>query len=250
MLVDDGSKEFLTINTHKGLYTYNRLLYGVASVPGIFQRTMEQLLNGIAHVGVLLDNILITGITEEEHLANLEEVLKRLSGAELRLKVSKWQFMKPSLDCLCHHIDKDGFHPVAAKIRATKDAPVPTNVTDLKTFLGMINFYGKFLPNLASTFEPLHKLLHKETHWTWGRQQQEVYTAGKALLQSSQVLVHYDPEKTFSALRPRYLVLSCDASPYGVGAVLAHKLNHGSERSIAYTSRTLSKAERGYSQFD
>ena len=99
MLVDDSSKEFLTINTHKGLYRFNRLPYGVASAPGIFQRMMEQLLNGIPHVGVLLDNVLITGITEEEHLVNLEAVLKRLWDAGLRLKVSNCQFMKPSLDC-------------------------------------------------------------------------------------------------------------------------------------------------------
>ena len=109
----------------------------------------------------LLDNVLITGITEEEHLTNLEEVSKRLSDAGLRLKLSKCQFMKPSLDCLGHHIDKDGFHPVAAKVNAINDAPVPTNVTELKSFLGMINFYGKFLPNLSSTLESLHKLLRK-----------------------------------------------------------------------------------------
>ncbi len=240
MLVDDSSEKFLTINTHKSLYNY--LPYGVASAPGIFQRMMEQLLDGIPHVGVLLDNILITGITEEEHLANLEEVLKRLSDAGLRLKVSKCQFMKSSLDCLGHHIDKDGFHPVATKVRAITDAPMPTNVTDLKSFLGMINFCGKFLPNLASTFEPFHKLLRQEIHWTWGHQQQEANTAANVLLQSSQVSVHYDPEKI--------LVLPCNASPYGVGAVLAHKLDDGSERPIAYASRTLSKAERGYSQFD
>ena len=241
-MASGDSKEFLTINTHKGLYRYNRLPYGVASAPGIFQRMMEQLLNGIPHVGVLLDNVLITGITKEEHLTNLEEVLKRLSDAGLRLKVSKCQFMKPSLDCLGHHIDKDGFHPVAAKVNAIKDAPAPTNVTELKSFLGMINFYGKFLPNLSSTLEPLHKLLRKGARWTWGTRQQEAYVAAKTLLQSSQVLVHYDPEKP--------LVLSCDASPYGVGAVLAHRLDDGSERPIAYASRTLSKAERGYSQLD
>ncbi len=169
---------------------------------------MEQLLNCILHVGFLLDNILITGITEEEHLTNLEEVLKRLSAAGLRLKVSKCQFIQPSLDCWGHHIGKDGFHPVAAKVRAYKDAPVPTNVTELKSFLGMINFYGKFLSNLASTLEPLHKLLRKDIHWTWGRPQQEAYAAAKTLLQLSQVLVHYDPEKT--------LVLLCDASSYRV----------------------------------
>ena len=92
MLVDENSKEFLTINTHKGLYRYNRLPYGVASAPVIFQRMMEGLLHGIPHVGVLLDNVLITGTTEEEHLMNIEAVLKCLSDAGLRLKASNCQF--------------------------------------------------------------------------------------------------------------------------------------------------------------
>ena len=173
---------------------------------------------------------------------NIEAVLKCLSDAELRLKASKCQFMKPSLVCLGHHIDAEGFHPVAAKVKAIQDAPAPTNVTELKSFFGMVNFYGKFLPNLSSTLEPLHELLRKGTRWGWRSRQQEAYDTAKALLHSSQVFVHYGPEKE--------LLLSCDASPYGVGAVLAHKMNDGSERPIAYASRTLSKPERGYSQLD
>ena len=94
MLVDENSKEFLTINTHKGLYRYNRLPYGVVSAPGIFQRTMEGLLQGIPSTGVLLDNILITGPSTEEHLDNIEKVLRRLSEAGLLLKAVKRQFMK------------------------------------------------------------------------------------------------------------------------------------------------------------
>ena len=93
MLVDENSKEFLTINTHKVLYRCNRLPYGVASAPGIFQRTMEGLLQGIPSTGVLLHNILITGPSTEEHLDNIEKVLRRLSEAGLRLKAVNCQFM-------------------------------------------------------------------------------------------------------------------------------------------------------------
>ena len=86
MLVDENSKEFLTINTHKGLYRYNRLPYGVDSSPGIFQRTMEGLLQGIPSTGVLLDSIIIIGPSTEEYLDNIENVLRRLSEAGLRLR--------------------------------------------------------------------------------------------------------------------------------------------------------------------
>ena len=134
----------LRINTHKGLYRYNRLPYRVASAPGIFQRTIEDLLQGIPSTGVLLDNILITGPSTEEHLDNIDKVLRGLSEAGLPLKAVKCQFMKAVLECL----DAEGFHPVEAKVKAIQEAPAPKNPTELKSFLGMLNFYGKFIPNL------------------------------------------------------------------------------------------------------
>ena len=195
MLVDENSREFLTINTHKGLFRYNRLPYGVSSAPGIFQRTMEGLLQGIPSTGVLLDNILITGPSTDEHLDNIEKVLGRLSDAGLQLKAEKCQFMKPVLECLGHRIDAEGFHPVDAKVKAIKEAPTPTNPSELKSFLGMLNFYGKFMPDLSSTLEPLHELLRKDICWKWGAEQQEAFDKAKNRLRSSDVLVHYDPER-------------------------------------------------------
>lgn len=128
MVLDDASKELVTINTHRGLYRYNRLPYGVSSAPGIFQRTMESLLNGIPYTGILLDNILISGSTDEEHLQNLQEAMKRLSEAGLRLKKSKCHFMQPILKCLGYRIDETGIYPVEAKVKAVQEVPAPRNV--------------------------------------------------------------------------------------------------------------------------
>ena len=240
MIVDENSKEFLTINTHKGLYRYNRLPYGVASAPGIFQRNMEGLPQGIPSTGVLSDNILITGPSTEEHLENIEKVLRRLSEVGLRLKAVKCQFMKPVLDCLGHRVDAEGFHPVEAKLKAIQEAPALKNPTELKSFLGMLNFYRKFIPILSSILEPLHSLLRKDVLWKREVEQQQAFDKAKNQLHSSDVLVNYDPEKE--------LVVSCDASPYGVnvGAVHSHIMEDGSERLVAYASRTLSTAERNY----
>ena len=129
--MDKDSNKYLTLNMRKGLYRYNHLPYGIASAPGIFPRMMEGLLQGIPCVGVLLDNVLITGPTDAEHLNNLDQVLKRLSDAGLRLKKKKCQYMKPSLECLGHRVDKEGFHPAEAKVKAIKEASAPTNVTEL-----------------------------------------------------------------------------------------------------------------------
>ena len=128
---------------------------------------MEGLLQGIPSTGVLLDNILITGRSTEEHLDDLEKVLTRLSEAGLRLKAVKCQFMKPVLECLGHRADAEGFQPVEAKVKAIQEAPAPKNPTELKSFPGMLNFCGKFIPNLSSILEPLHSLLRKDVVWKW-----------------------------------------------------------------------------------
>ncbi|KAL5479521.1 hypothetical protein EMCRGX_G023049 [Ephydatia muelleri] len=97
-------------------------------------------------------------------------------------------------------------------------------------------YYSKFLPHLASTLSPLYSLLEKQRSWSWGRAQQSALLQAKQLLISADVLTHFDPQKK--------LLLSCDASPYGVGAVLSHETEDGSDRPIAYASRTLSPAEK------
>lgn len=238
----EDSKKYTTINTHKGLFRYNRLPFGVASAPAIFQRGMESILQGLPHVCVYLDDILVTGPSDEAHIKAVDEVLRRLSEAGVRLKREKCSFMLPSVEYLGHRISSVGLQPTDEKIRALKEAPVPCNISQLKSFLGLLNYYGKFVPNLSTLLSPLHRLLQKKSTWTWGPEQQQVFDRVKSILTSDSVLAHYDPSKP--------LILACDASPYGVGAVLSHKLDDGSERPIAYASRSLGPAEKKYSQLD
>ena len=238
----EESQPLLTVNTHKGLYRYLRLPFGVSSAPAIFQRTMETLLQGVQHVCVYLDDILITGCSQQEHLKNLEEVLQRLEEAGMRLKQEKCTFLMPEVEYLGHKISPEGLQPTESKVRAVADAPEPKKVTELRSFLGLVNYYGKFLPNLASTAAPLYNLLKKNARWTWGKTQKAAFKGVKELLHSSDMLVHFDPEEQ--------LILACDASPYGLGAALSHRMQDGSERPIAFASRTLAPAEKKYSQLD
>ena len=161
--LSDESKQYVVINTHRGLFQYNRLPFGVSSAPAIFQRSMETLLQGIKGVSVFIDDILISAATHEEHLQILEEVLQRLTEANLRLNRSKCFFLKPHLEHLGHIIDAQGRHPTEEKTRAIREAPRPTNVTELRSFLGIVNYYSKFLPNLSTHLSPLYTLLKRKS---------------------------------------------------------------------------------------
>ena len=230
------------INTHKGLFSYTHLSFGISSAPGIFQNAMETLLQGIPHVTVYIDDILITGKNDVDHLQTLETVLERLAKAGLQAKKNKCKFMVPSVDYLGYVIDAQGLYPHRDKVLAIQQVPTPSNVTQLKSYLGLLSYYGKFLPNLSTLLAPLYKLLRKDVRWKWSSEQEQAFQASKELLTSSKLLVHFNPQLP--------LLLACDASAYGIGAVLAHQMPDGSEQPIGYVSRTLNSAECNYSQLE
>ena len=126
---------------------------------------MESILQGITHVCVYLDDILITGATEKEHLKNLDKVLTRLERAGIHLKRDKFVFLLPAVEYLGHKISGQGLQPTDEKIQAIKSAPAPQDVTQLKSFLGLLNYYSKLLPNLSNTLAPLYRLMQKNTRW-------------------------------------------------------------------------------------
>ena len=150
--------------------------------------------------------------------------------------------MAPSVVYLGHRIDAQGLHPLVEKVKAIQEAPKPNNVSELKAYLGRLNYYSKFLPNLSNTLAPLYSLLRASTRWHWTAKQEEAFKASKCLLTSSQVLVHFDPKLD--------IVLSYNASAYGIGAVLSHRMADGSEKSVGFVSRTLSAVEKNYSQIE
>ena len=189
---------------------------------------MESLFHGIPHVIVYLDDILISDVSVADHLQNLQLVLQKLHSAGLHLQQNKCKFLVTSILYLGHTIDAEGLHPLPNKIEAIINASTPTSITELKAFLGLMNYYGKFIPNLSSLLGPLYQLLNKSIPWAWTSERDTAFNKAKLQLTSDTVLIHFDPKKD--------LVVSCDASAYGVGAVLSHKLSNGSERPITFAS--------------
>lgn len=162
----------LTVNTHKGLYVHQCLTYGIASAPALFQSTMDQILQGMDNVRCRINNIIIR-TDLHEHLQVLDEVLPRLERHGILAKKSKCEFMVSNIEFLGYRVDREGRHPTDEKIAAISKAPSPRNVAELGSYLGLLNYYGHFIPNLSTMLQPLHELLQKGVKWEWSKESEE-----------------------------------------------------------------------------
>lgn len=241
MLTED-SQPCTAITTHIGTFVYRRTPFGLCCIPEKFQKLMEETLRGVRGTVVFLDDICVTGASRAEHLVNLRQVLVRLKEMGLTVKRNKCCFLQASVKYLGFIIDQDGLRPDPQKVEAIVKAPPPIDITQLRSFLGLLNYYGKFIPKLSILLYPLHELLKKGVSWNWSKTCDEAFKEAKRILSGDRVLAHYD--------EGRPLVLSVDSSAYGLGAVLAHRFPDGSERPVSCVSRTLNDAERNYSQID
>ena len=243
MPLDEDSQKYTTINTLQGLYQYTRLPFGVACAPAKFQKFMENLLRDVPYSNCYLDDVLIYGGNSvEDHWNRVRSVLKKFEESNIRLHLKKSLFAVSEVEHLGHILSKDGVKPSPKKVNAIVNAPEPKNVSELRSFLGLVTYYCKFIPCLSTIAHPLNRLLHKNQPWKWGSVEKQTWCKLKKCLTSEKVLTHY------SLNLP--LRLACDASSFGLGAVLSHILPDGSERPVAFASRTLGPAEKNYSQLD
>ena len=153
MEVEEESQEYLTVNTHQGLYRYNRLVFGITSAPAIWQRAIDQVLDGVEGTSCILNDMIITGKNDQEHLDHLEEVLKRLKEHGLRANREKCEFFQKKIIYCGHEVDQDGLYKTQEKVDAVVNAPRPENVQQVRSFLGLVK---KFVRNLATTLHPLN----------------------------------------------------------------------------------------------
>ncbi|XP_062536041.1 uncharacterized protein K02A2.6-like isoform X2 [Armigeres subalbatus] len=231
------SRKFVVINTIKGLYTYNRLPQGASSSAAIFQKVMDQILIGLKHVRCYLDDVLIAGETIEECLSNLHLVLERLQNANLKVNYKKCKFFVNSLNYLGHLVTEEGLLPSPEKLSTIEKAKVPTDTTELKAFLGLINFYGKFVPHLSAKLSCLYALLRKDTKFVWTMECQKTFEESKHALLTANFLEFYDPDKP--------IIVVSDACGYGLGGVIAHVVD-GKEKPISFASFSLNSAQKTY----
>ena len=236
--IDPEHRKYVTINTQKGLYQYNRVPYGVTDSGAKFQKPLDQLLAGAPGTQAMVDDVIITGKDDVEHLQNLEEVIRRLHDGGLKANKAKCVFMQNSVTFCGHVISKDGIRQEPGKRRAIQEAPKPRDQKELLSFIGLIGFYRKFVPNISSLQKPLTELAYAKT-WRWEDAHERALKQIKHEIASDRVLTHYDPSLPVK--------VAVDASPVGLGCVMSHTMPDGSERPVLFLSRALTDTERPYS---
>lgn len=240
--VDQRDQQLLTINTHKGLFQYTRLTPGIKAAPGAFQQLMDTMVGDLSGTSGYLDDLLVGGRTQEEHDRNLNKVLSRLEEYGFTLRIEKCSFNMRQVKYLGQIMDGDGIRPDPAKTSAIANMPPPHDVHSLRSYLGAVNYYAKYVPEMRKLRSPMDQLLKAGVKWEWSTACQRSFDRFRDVLQSPLALTHYNPKMD--------IIVSADASQHGIGARIAHKFPDGTIKAISHASRSLTKAESNYSQIE
>ena len=241
MPLDENSSKLTTFITPFGRYRFTRVPFGISIASEIYQREMSRILRGLDGIEVYQDDIIIHGKDARQHDERLRKTLDVINMNGIKLNQKKCKYRQSSITFLGHRIDANGIFAHEDKIKAIVDMTAPTNVPELRSFMGMVNFMARFIPSLSTIMEPLSRLLKSDREWTWDAQQEDAFAAVKNAMTKSTALAFYDHNRPTK--------LSSDASSYGLGAVILQEID-GEFRPVEYASRTLTNAERHYAQIE
>lgn len=240
VLIRPEDREKCAIVTGREHLQYTRMVMGMKNSASIFQKLMDSVLSGIIGIRCMcyLDDIIVFSRTIEEHIERLCEVFDRLRDANLKLQPSKCHFLRTEIDYLGFVVSENGVKPNPLKVKGIMEYPRPTNVTELKGFLGVTGYYRRHINSYATRAKPLTELTKKEIKFEWEEAQEQAFIDLKNALCSEPVLAFPCFDKEF--------ILSTDASNVALGAVLSQVVE-GVEKPIGYGSRVMQTRERNYS---
>ncbi|XP_029717333.2 uncharacterized protein K02A2.6-like [Aedes albopictus] len=236
-----SSREITTFVTPNAYYRYKRLMFGMNCAAEIFQREIERILKGLKGIKVFVDDILVFAKTQEEHDRRVQAVLRRLKEYEITVNMDKSEIGKKAVDFMGHTLSAKGISPMNNKVSAIQTFRRPSNVAEMRSFLGLVNYVGKFIPNLSSLSAPLRQMTVKGAPFCWTREEKRSFEAIKSALVEPEHLGYFSPKN------PTTLITN--ASDNGLGAVLLQH-QQGKTKVISYASKSLTKAEKKYSTLD
>lgn len=241
--VDEKDIEKTAFSVENGHYEFVRMPFGLKNAPSTFQRVMDNILR--EHIGVrclvYMDDIIVFSTSLQEHTENLAKIFKTLRNYNMKIQLDKSEFLKKEVSFLGHVVTPEGIKPNPDKIDAIKNWSLPKNEKELRAFLGVLGYYRKFIRDFAKIAKPLTQQLRKNEKLQHTKEFIAAFEKCKNILLSSNILIYPDYEKQF--------ILTTDASKYAVGAVLSQG-PIGSDRPIAFASRTLTVSEENYSTIE
>lgn len=233
-------REKTAFQTPEGLFEFNVLIEGATNGPAVFQRYMKSVLHGLVGTNcwVYIDDILVWGNTWPEFMKNLDKVLARLADHGLSVKAKKTYVGYQEILALGHIVGHGEVKPNPAKIKAVKDFPRPTDRKSVQRFLGLTNYYRRFIKNYSDIVHPIQMLNRNKTNFNWTKECEQAFIQIKDLLSSAPVLKLPDYNKPF--------IIQTDASGYGIGSILSQEYEDGLH-PVQYISHELNPAEQNYS---
>ena len=233
--LETESRRITIFITHRGLFQYKSLMFGITSAPEKYQEIVKDVLIGCKGVAIIADDLIIHVCGIKEHDENLLAVLRRRRERGLTLNEKKCQFRLPKLTFFGHDFSSKGIAPSEEKVSAVQNAKPPQSTAEVRSFLGLVQYCAKFLPDCSQVAEPLRMLTRKDLQFMWEDAQQKSFQKLKDLLTRVETLTYFKNER-----RTRIVA---DAGPTGIGAVLT-QLQDGLWRVISYASRNLTDVER------
>ena len=226
--------------TPDGLFEFVVMPFGLCNAPAHFQRAMNKVLAGMNFffTCVYLDDVIVFSKTFEEHIDHLDKVLTRLEQVGLKAKLAKCSFCKKEVKYLGHIVSDEGVKVDPEKTDTVLQAPAPSNKRELRSFLGLLNYYRKFIEDYAAIAAPLSRLTGTKTAWEWGTTEQGAFDELKDRMVKAPVLAYPHPTRPTK--------LRTDASGHTIAGVLQQQQEDGTWRPIAFWSRSMRAAEKGY----